>query len=90
MDLAEIRHDHQTRGNYLRHLSRFCNNQITREEYNRQYDQVYINEADIYVYMKGYGSEQSYQAANVAFNQEFFGTTQTGPKTFDQLCLKYR
>ena len=57
---------------------------------NRQYDQVYGIEASIYVYMKGYGSDQTYQAAYVAFNQEIFGTTQTGAKTFDQLCLKYR
>ena len=92
MDLAEVRYDHQVRGNYRRLLSRFCsrNNQITREEYNRQYNQIYRYEADLYVYVKGYGSEQAYQAAHVAYKQEMFGTTLTGPKTFDQLCQKYR
>ena len=90
MDLAEVRFDHQIRGNYRRLLSRRCNNQITREEYNRQYNQIYIIEEGVYIYIKGYGSDQAYQAANVAFNQEMFGTTQTGPKTDDQLCLKYR
>ena len=90
MDLAEVRFDHQMRGNYRRLLSRLCNNQITGEEYNRQNVQVYRNESGVYIYIKGYGSDQTYQAALVAFNQEFFGTTQTGPKTDDQLCLKYR
>ena len=90
MDLAEVRFDHQIRGNYRRLLSRFCNNQITGEEYNRQYNQIYDQEVSVYVYMKGYESEQAYQAADVAFNQEIFGTTQTGGKNFDQLCQKYR
>ena len=90
MDLAEVRYDHQIRGNYRRLLSRRCNNQVTGEEYNRQHDRIYGNEASVYVYMKGYGSDQAYQAAMDAFHQEFFGTTHTGPKTHDQLCLKYR
>ena len=90
MDLAEVRYDHQMRGNFRRLLSRFCNNQVTGEEYNRQDDQIYDNEVSVYVYMKGYESDQAYQAALVAFNQEIFGTTHTGPKTKDQLCLKYR
>ena len=89
MDLAEVRYDHQIRGNYRRLLSRFCNDQVTGEEYNR-YAQIYDNESSLYVYMKGYGDEQAYQAARVAFNQEIFGTTQTGGKTKEQLCLKYR
>ena len=90
MDLAEVRYDHQIRGNFRRLLSRFCNNQITGEEYNRQYYQIYDQEASVYVYMKGYKSDQAYQAANVAFNQEMFGTSHTGTKPKDQLCLKYR
>ena len=90
MDLAEVRFDHQVRGNYRRLLSRRCNDQITREEYNRQHDRIYKNESSIYVYMKGYGSDQTYQAAKVAFHQEMFGTTHIGPKTRDQLCQKYR
>ena len=90
MDLAEVRYDHQIRGNYRRLLSRFCNNQITGQEYNRQYHGIYRNEASMYIYMKGYENDQSYQAVDVAFNQEIFGTTQTGGKNFDQLCLKYR
>ena len=90
MDLAEVRFDHQVRGNYRRLLSRRCNNQVTLEEYNRQYHRTYINEAAIYLYMKGYESEQAYQAAQIAFNQEMFGTSQTGAKTTDQLCQKYR
>ncbi len=90
MDLAEVRYDHQIRGNFRRLLSRFCNNQVTREEYYRQNDRIYKNETSLYVYIKGYGSDQAYQAANVAFNQEFFGTTHTGPKTDAQFCLKYR
>ena len=90
MEMAEVRYDHQVRGNYRRLLSRYCNNQVTGEEYNRQYNRIYNNEASIYVYMKGYGSEQANQAARVAFNQEIFGTTQTGTKNRDQLCLKYR
>ena len=90
MDLAEIRHDHQTRGNYRRFLSRYCSNQITLEEYNRQNVQVYRNEAYTYIYIKGYESKESYQAAEVAFSQEMFGTTHIGPKTDDQICLKYR
>ena len=97
MDLAEVRYDHQIRGNYRRLLSRYCNNQITGEEYRRQigiYDNgamgIYDNEANMYIYIKGYESERAYQAAEVAFNQEIFGTTYTGRKTTDQLCLKYR
>ena len=90
MDLAEVRFDHQIRGNYRRLLSRFCNNQITGEEYNRQYNQIYDQESNLYIYIKGYGSDQAYQAAHVAFNQEMFGTTQIGRKPKDQLCLKYR
>ena len=90
MDLAEVRFDHQMRGNYRRLLSRHCNDQITRREYNRQYHQTYRNEASVYVYMKGYGSDQAYQAARVAFNQEMFGTTHIGQKPTEQLCLKYR
>ena len=90
MDLAEVRYDHQIRGNYRRLLSRFCNNQITGEEYNRQYDDLFNYEVSVYVYIKGYESAQAYQAAKVAFNQEIFGTTQTGGKTRDQLCLKHR
>ena len=90
MDLAEVRFDHQVRGNFLRLLSRRCNNQITREEYNRQNDRTHSYEIGLYRNMKGYGSDQAYQAAEVAFNQEFFGTTQMGPKNDDQLCLKYR
>ena len=90
MDLAEVRYDHQVRGNYRRLLSRYCNNQVTREEYRRQYNQIYANEAGVYTYMKGYESDQAYRAANVAFNQEMFGTTHTGSKTDDQLCLKSR
>ena len=91
MDLAEVRYDHQIRGNYRRLLSRYCNNQMTGEEYSRQYLQIYRFESNMYVYyIKGYGSEQAYQAARVAFNQEMFGTTHTGRKTDDQLCLKYR
>ena len=89
MDLAEVRYDHQIRGNYRRLLSRRCNNQITREEYNRQ-EQIYDSESILYVYMKGYESKQAYQAARVAYYQEMFGTTQEGPYTKDQLCLKYR
>ena len=89
MDLAEVRYDHQVRGNFRRLLSRRCNNQVTGEEYNRQND-IYDNEAGMYNYIKGYESEQAYQAAQVAYNQEMFGTTQNGPYTTDQLCLKYR
>ena len=90
MDLAEVRYDHQIRGNYRRLLSRFCNNQITGEEYNRRYQQSYNNELNVYMYIKGYGSDKTYQEATVDVNQEIFGTTQTGGKNFDQLCLKYR
>ncbi len=90
MDLAEVRYDHQIRGNYLRLLSRRCNNQISLQEYNQQYYQIYINEVAIYIYMKGYESEQAYQVAEVNFNQELFGTNQTTQRTQEQLCLKYR
>ena len=90
MDLAEVRFDHQVRGNYRRLLSRRCNNQVTREEYNRQNDQGYRYELSVYIYIKGYESDQAYQAAHVAVNQELFGTAYTGPKNDDQLCLKYR
>ena len=92
MDLAEVRYDHQIRGNYRRLLSRYCNsnNQITLEEYNRQWHRIYRNEAGTYIYIKGYESKESDQAAEVAFNQEMFGTSHTGPKHKDQLCLKYR
>ena len=101
MDLAEVRYDHQIRGNYRRLLSRYCNNQITEQEYDRQYSQGYNGEMNVYMYMKGYtcgrcsrvsGADggQAYRAAEVAVNQEMFGTTHTGPKTTDQLCLKYR
>ena len=90
MDLAEVRHDHQTRGNYINLLKKFCNNQITGQEYNQQYYQIYINEASVYIYIKGYGSDQAYQEANVNFNQEIFGSTHTGTKNREQLCLKYR
>ncbi len=90
MDLAEVRYDHQIRGNYRRLLSRYCNNQIKGQEYDQQYNQIYRNEANMYVYIKGYGSNQTRQEARVNFNQEIFGTTQIGPKTIEQLCLKYR
>ena len=90
MDLAEVRYDRHIRGNYLRLLSRYCNYQITEEEYNRQYIDIFAYDLALYIYMKGYGSEQAYQAANVAVNQELFGTAQTTPRTSDQLCLKYR
>ena len=90
MDQAEVRYDHQMRGNYRRLLSRFCNNQVTGEEYDRQYNQIYKNEVSVYLYMKGYGSNQAIQAARVAYHQEIYGTTYTGPRTKDQLCLKYR
>ena len=53
MDLAEVRFDHQVRGNFLRLLSRYCNNQVTREEYVRQ-NSIYDNEANMYIYIKGY------------------------------------
>ena len=90
MDLAEVRFDHQMRGNFRRLLSRYCNNQVTGEEYDRQVDRIYNNESSMYTYIKGYESAQAYQAAEVAYNQEMFGTTHTGVKTTDQLCLKYR
>ena len=89
MDLAEVRFDHQMRGNFRRLLSRYCNNQVTLEEYNRQVDRSYNNESDLYVNIKGYESEQAYQAAEVAYNQEIFGS-HIGPKTTDQACQKYR
>ena len=89
MDLAEVRYDHQIRGNFRRLLSRYCNNQISLQEY-RQSNQIYKNELNVYVYIKGYGSDQAYQEARVNFNQEIFGTTQTAGKTTEQLCLKYR
>ena len=90
MDLAEVRFDHQVRGNYVRLLSRYCNNQISLQEYHRQGRSSYVGELNAYMYIKGYGNYQTYQAAKVAVNQEIFGTTHTGPKTNDQLCLKYR
>ena len=91
MELAEIRFDHQIRGNYRRLLSRFCKNQTTGEEYNRQYNQIYDNEVSLYIYIKGYGSEETYQAAKVAFYQEIFGITQFVQKNItEQLCSKYR
>ena len=51
MDLAEVRFDHQIRGNYRRLLSRFCNNQMTLEEYNRQ-AKSYNHESNAYMYIK--------------------------------------
>ena len=90
MDLAEVRYDYQIRSNYVNLLQKFCNNQITEQEYNQQYNQIYDSEASLYVYMKGYESDQAYQEARVNFNQEIFGTTQTGGKSREQLCLKYR
>ena len=90
MDLAEVRFDHQIRGNYVRLLSRYCNNQVTREEYNRQYSGIYQKESSVYLYMKGNDGDQAYQAALVAYNQEMFGTTYTGAKTKAQLCHKFR
>ena len=90
MDLAEIRFDYQIRGNYVNLLRKLCNNQISLQEYNRQYMQIYHYESNVYIYIKGYGSDQTYQEAHVNYNQEIFGTTQTGTKNREQLCLKYR
>ena len=90
MDLAEVRYDHQMRGNYRCLLSRYCNNQISLQEYHQQYRQNYQGEMSAHIYMKGYESKQAYQAAEIAVNQELFGTTHTGRKTKDQACLKYR
>ena len=75
MDLAEVRFDHQVRGNYRRLLSRFCNNQITEQEYDRQNGRIYKNEISLYMYIKGYESDQAYRAAQVAVNQELFGSS---------------
>ena len=86
MDLAEVRFDHQVRGNYRRLLSRYCNNQITGEEYNRQSNRNYKYELGAYRNIKQLSGEQ---AITVAINQEIFGTTQI-PIGKDQLCLKYR
>ncbi len=90
MELAEVRYDHQIRGNYVNLLKKFCNNQITEQEYNQQANQIYDQEVSVYIYIKGYGSDQAYQEARANFNQEIFGTTQTGGKNREQLCLKYR
>ena len=89
IDLAEVRYDHQIRDNYVNLLQRFCNDQITRQEYNQQYDQIYINELGVYIYIKGYESDQKYQETEVNVSQEIFGTTHTGSKAKKQLCLKY-
>ena len=89
MDLAEVRYDYQLRGNYRRLISRYCNNQISLQEY-RQNNQIYSNEANMYIYIKGYKSNQTRQETRINVNQEMFGTTQTGPKTKEQICSKYR
>ena len=89
IDLAEVRFDHQVRGNYRRLLSRYCNNQITGPEYDRQNSQYYQYELGIYKNIKKLSGE-NLQAIESRINMEFFGIATSGPKTKEQACLKYR
>ena len=88
MDLAEVRYDYQIRGNLRRLLSRYCNNEMTREEYNQQYDQHYQYEVGAYRNIKQLSGE-NLQTIVSRINMELWGTT-TNPQTTKQACLKYR
>ena len=89
MNLAEVRYDHQIKGNYVNLLRKLCNNQITGQEYNRQNSQHYQYELSAYKDIKQISGENS-QAIVSRINMELFGISTPGPKSKEQLCLKYR
>lgn len=90
VDLIEIRYDRQLRGNYVNLLRRFCGDQITLEEYNRQGNQNYGYEMGVYVDMMYLWFGENYQTTNSQLNVEFFGSDNLGSRTQEELCAKYR